>query len=144
MTGYTYTVFIIMIPLFMFLVTGLLGMKWKPIISGVLGTVGMGISWILSLATAGSYFFGSAHHAAGFQAIVPFEITWLKFTENLIIKMGIYLDPISVMMLVVVTTVSFMVHLYSIGYMKGESGFQRFFAFLSLFTFSMLGLVIAT
>ncbi len=143
MTGYTYTVFIIMIPLVMFLVTGLLGMKWKPIISGVLGTIGMGISWILSLATAGSYFFG-AHHAAGFQAIIPFEITWLKFTENLIIKMGIYLDPISVMMLVVVTTVSFMVHLYSIGYMKGESGFQRFFAFLSLFTFSMLGLVIAT
>jgi NADH-quinone oxidoreductase subunit L len=58
--------------------------------------------------------------------------------------MGILLDPISVMMLVVITTISFMVHLYSIGYMHGETGFARFFAFLSLFTFSMLGLVIAT
>lgn len=143
MTGYTYTILILMIPLVMFLITGLLGMKWKPIVSGLLGTVGMGTAWLLSLITAGSYFFGG-HHAEGFQTIIPFELTWLRFTETLIIKMGILLDPISVMMLVVVTTISFMVHLYSIGYMHGEKGFQRFFAFLSLFTFSMLGLVIAT
>ncbi|MBV5314540.1 MAG: NADH-quinone oxidoreductase subunit L [Prolixibacteraceae bacterium] len=144
MTGYTYTVFIILIPLVMFLVTGLLGMKWRPIVSGLLGTIGMGTSWALSLMTAGSYFFGGAHHAEGFQSIIPFELTWLRFTETLIIKMGILLDPISVMMLVVITTISFMVHLYSLGYMHGEKGFQRFYAFLSLFTFSMLGLVIAT
>ena len=143
MAGYTYTVFIILIPLVMFLITGLLGMKWKPIVSGIIGTIGMGISWVLSLITAGSYFFG-IHHAEGFQSIIPFEMTWLKFTETLIIKIGVLLDPISVMMLVVVTTISFMVHVYSLGYMKGESGFARFYAFLSLFTFSMLGLVIAT
>ena len=47
------------------------------------------------------------------------------------------------MMLVVITTVSLMVHIYSMGYMKGERGFQRYYAFLSLFTFSMLGLVVA-
>ena len=58
--------------------------------------------------------------------------------------MGILLDPISVMMLVVITTVSALVHLYSIGYMEGESGFSRFYAYLSLFSFSMLGLVVAT
>ena len=58
--------------------------------------------------------------------------------------MGILLDPISVMMLVVISTVSLMVHLYSFGYMKGEKGFQRYYAFLSLFTLSMLGLVVAT
>ena len=143
MAGYTYTVFIILIPLVMLLVTGLLGMKWKPIVSGLLGTIGMGTSWILSLLTAGSYFFGG-HHAEVFQSIIPFEMTWLRFTETLVIKMGILLDPISVMMLVVITTISFMVHLYSLGYMKGEGGFARFYAFLSLFTFSMLGLVIAT
>ena len=143
MTGYTYTVFIILIPLVMFLVTGLLGMKWKPIISGILGTTGMGISWLLSLYTAVGYFFGG-HHAEGFQSIIPLETTWQKFTDTLVIKMGILLDPISVMMLVVITTISFMVHLYSLGYMHGEKGFQRFYAFLSLFTFSMLGLVIST
>jgi NADH-quinone oxidoreductase subunit L len=48
------------------------------------------------------------------------------------------------MMLIVITTVSFMVHLYSIGYMEGEKGYMRFFSFLSLFSFSMLGLVVAT
>jgi len=45
---------------------------------------------------------------------------------------------------VVITTVSLMVHIYSLGYMKGDPGFARFFAFLSLFSFSMLGLVLAT
>ncbi len=122
MAGYTYTLFIILIPLVVFLVTGLLGMKWKPMVSGVIGTIGMGISWTLSLITAGSYFFGG-HHAEGFQAIIPFEMKWLQFTDTLIIKMGILLDPISVMMLVVVTTISFMVHIYSLGYMHGETGF---------------------
>jgi NADH-quinone oxidoreductase subunit L len=68
----------------------------------------------------------------------------LQFTDKLHIDIGILLDPISVMMLIVVTTVSLMVHIYSLGYMKGEKGFERFFAFLSLFSFSMLGLVLAT
>ena len=58
--------------------------------------------------------------------------------------MGIQLDPISVMMLIVISTVSLMVHIYSFGYMHGERGFQRYYAFLSLFTMSMLGLVVAT
>jgi NADH-quinone oxidoreductase subunit L len=127
----------------MFLVTGLFGMKWKPIISGLMGTTGLGISWVLSLITAITYFFGG-HHTEGFETIIPFEFLWLSFTETLQIKMGILLDPISVMMLVVITTVSFMVHIYSLGYMHGEKGFQRFYAFLSLFTFSMLGLVVAS
>ena len=47
-------------------------------------------------------------------------------------------------MLIVISTVSLMVHIYSFGYMKGETGFQRYYAFLSLFTMSMLGLVVAT
>ena len=140
---YNYTILILLIPLVLFLVTGLLGMKWKPIISGLLGTAGLGVSFILSLITAYSYFFGG-HHVEGFQTIIPYEVLWLKFNESLQIKMGILLDPISVMMLVVITTISLMVHIYSLGYMHGEKGFQRFYAFLSLFTFSMLGLVIAT
>ena len=72
------------------------------------------------------------------------ELPDLPFTESLSIDMGILLDPISVMMLVVISTVSLLVHIYSFGYMKGERGFQRYYAFLSLFTMSMLGLVVAT
>jgi len=58
--------------------------------------------------------------------------------------MGIILDPISVMMLVVVTFVSLMVHIFSLGYMKGEERFPTYYAFLGLFTFSMLGLVVSS
>ncbi len=140
---YNYTILILIIPLVIFLVTGLFGMKWKPIVSGLIGTTGIGFTWVLSLITAITYFFGG-HHPEGFGTIIPFEMLWLTFSDTLQIKMGILLDPISIMMLVVVTTISFMVNLYSIGYMHGEKGFERFFSFLSLFTFSMLGLVIAT
>lgn len=69
---------------------------------------------------------------------------WLPIGGALHIDLGILLDPISVMMLVVISTVSLMVHIYSLGYMKGERGFQRYYAFLSLFTMSMIGLVVAT
>ena len=58
--------------------------------------------------------------------------------------MGIMLDPISVMMLVVVTLVSLMVHIYSLGYMKGEERFATYYAYLGLFFFSMLGLVLSS
>lgn len=58
-------------------------------------------------------------------------------------KIGFLVDPLAAMMLIVVTLVSFMVQIYSIGYMHGEKNYTRFFAFISLFTFSMLGLVLA-
>src|SRR5438045_5128247 len=58
--------------------------------------------------------------------------------------MGILLDSASVMMIVVVTFVSLMVHIYSLGYMKGEERFGTYYAFLGLFTFSMLGLVLSS
>ena len=74
---------------------------------------------------------------------MPYNYTWLPL-GSLHFDLGILLDPISVMMLIVISTVSFMVHIYSFGYMHGEKGFQRYYAFLSLFTMSMLGLVLAT
>ena len=72
------------------------------------------------------------------------KTTWMNFTETLQIDMGVLIDPISVMMLLVVSIVSLMVHIYSRGYMKGDEGYTRFFAFLGLFSFSMFGLVLAT
>lgn len=79
-----------------------------------------------------------------FPTLVPWNTVWLPISRTLHIDLGILLDPISVMMLVVISTVSLMVHVYSLGYMKGERGFQRYYAFLSLFTMSMMGLVVAT
>ena len=75
---------------------------------------------------------------------MPWNTVWLPISRTLHIDLGILLDPISVMMLVVISTVSLMVHVYSLGYMKGERGVQRYYAFLSLFTMSMMGLVVAT
>lgn len=55
---------------------------------------------------------------------MPVDFEWLRFTEALHIDLGILLDPISVMMLVVITTVSLMVHIYSMGYMKANAVFS--------------------
>jgi len=144
MTDYTYTILIPLVPLAVFLFTGLTGHKMKPIVSGLIGTAGLGFAAILAYITAISYFWTSHAAGTGYTSIKAFEITWLHLTDQLTIKLGSLIDPISVMMLVVITTVSLMVHIYSIGYMKGERGYHRFFAFLSLFSFSMLGLVLAT
>jgi len=98
---------------------------------------------LLSYLTAFDYFTTQKVNGV-WQAIQPYNTTWLNVGERLHIDLGILLDPISVMMLVVISTVSLMVHIYSLGYMKGEKGFQRYYSFLSLFTFSMMGLVLAT
>jgi len=144
MINFAYTVWIPLIPFLMFIILGLGGHKLKPKLSGLLGTTGLGIITILSYITAYKYFFATPKIDETFRTLLAFNTTWLRFTDELHIDMGVLLDPISVMMLIVVTTVSFMVHIYSIGYMHGQKGYERFFAFLSLFTFSMLGLVVAT
>jgi NADH-quinone oxidoreductase subunit L len=138
-----YTLLIVLLPLFTFLFIGLAGKTLKPAVAGITGTASLALSAILSYATAWQYF-TTAKVAGVYQKIIPFNTEWLNFTDKLHIDLGVLLDPISVMMLVVITTVSLMVHIYSLGYMKGEGGFQRYYAFLSLFTFSMLGLVVAT
>lgn len=63
--------------------------------------------------------------------------------EGLRIRLGIILDNLTAVMLIVVCVVSSLVHLYSVGYMHGDKRYSRFFAFLSLFSFSMLGLVLS-
>ncbi|HZL76246.1 MAG TPA: NADH-quinone oxidoreductase subunit L [Bacteroidales bacterium] len=143
MINFTYTVWILIIPLVMFVFLGLAGHKIGPKLSGLLGTGALAVITALSYITAYTYFFATPKAGGAFKAIIAANTTWLQLTDKLHIDIGVLVDPISVMMLVVVTTVSFMVHIYSTGYMKGERGYERYFAFLSLFTFSMLGLVVA-
>jgi NADH-quinone oxidoreductase subunit L len=73
-----------------------------------------------------------------------YSFEWLKFSDRLHIDLGVLLDPLSIMMLVVIGVVASMVFVYSVGYMKGERGYGRYFGLLGLFVFSMLGLVVAT
>ena len=139
---FSYTIFILLLPLLSFLVLGLAGMKMQHKVAGLIGTCSLGVVTLLSYLTAFQYF--TADRVDGiYQTVVPYNYTWLPL-GNLHFDMGILLDPISVMMLIVISTVSLMVHIYSFGYMHGEKGFQRYYAFLSLFTMSMLGLVVAT
>ena len=139
-----YTILILLLPFLSFILIGLLGTKLRPVVAGAAGTVVTGIVALLSYWTAFSYFSAGRDASGVYPAQMPWNFEWLPFGGSLQIDLGILLDPISVMMLVVISTVSFMVHIYSFGYMKGERGFQRYYAFLSLFTMSMLGLVVAT
>ncbi len=138
-----YSYIILLLPMLMFITLGLCGHKMSHRTAGLLGTSGLFIITILSYIVAAQYFLQPRVDGI-YPTITPYYLEWLRFTDWLHIDLGIMLDPISVMMLVVITTVSSMVHLYSLGYMHGEVGFQRYYAFLSLFTFSMLGLVVAT
>ncbi|WP_339811059.1 NADH-quinone oxidoreductase subunit L [uncultured Imperialibacter sp.] len=140
--SYSFTLLILILPLLTFLFLGLAGERLKPMVAGVIGTINLLFITLTSYFTAFQYFTGNEIDK-GYHAIQAFNVLWLSFTDQLQIHLGIMLDPLSVMMLVVITTVSLMVHLYSLGYMKGENGFQRYYAFLSLFSFSMLGLVVA-
>ncbi|OIP84356.1 MAG: NADH dehydrogenase [Porphyromonadaceae bacterium CG2_30_38_12] len=138
-----YTLLILILPLLSFVILGLVDSKWKAQVAGTLGTAILVTVTLLSYYTAWEYF-STANITGSYQRIIAFETEWVRFTDYLHINLGILLDPISVMMLVVISTVSLMVHIYSLGYMHGEKGFERYYAFLSLFTFSMLGLVVAT
>lgn len=142
MTNYLYILLIPLLPLLGFIIFGVFGKKTFSKTAGSIGTLLIFASAILAAYTAYQYFTTAA--VGHYPRLVPLQYTWLQFTENLSIDMGILLDPVSVMMCVVVTFISLMVHLYSLGYMKGEKRYATYYSFLSLFTFSMLGLVLSS
>ncbi len=139
----SYIILIPLVPLTVFLLLGIFNQKIKPSVSGYIGVFGLLTSTIFSYFAAYQYFFVFGKLEGVYQTFAQ-KTVWMNFTDTLHIDMGILIDPISVMMLVVVSTISLMVHIYSRGYMKGDEGYTRFFSFLSLFTFSMYGLVLAT
>ncbi|HAT1660575.1 TPA: NADH-quinone oxidoreductase subunit L [Legionella pneumophila] len=101
--------------------------------------LGVAISLIFSIFLAWGLFSGSipntnslVYHWASGGALIPYEF-----------NIGFLIDPLSVVMLVIVNFVSLLVHVYSIGYMADDDGYQRFFSYISLFTFMMLMLVSA-
>ncbi len=145
MDAFSYTYLIPLIPLLGFLFLGFTAKKIKEPVSGYIGTAGLLTVFGLSLYTAYKYFFELGLTDDKYQTVkIAIKNAWLHFSDKLAIDLGILIDPISVMMLIVVSTVSLMVHIYSLGYMHSDTGFSRFYAYLSLFTFSMLGLVLSS
>ena len=132
-----------LLPLISFLILGLYGKKFFKNTAGIIGTISLLVSFTLAAYTAFSYF-NEYYNAGTYPKLIPFQYAWLQFSGSMSIDMGIFLDPISVMMIVVVTFISLMVHIYSLDYLKGEERFATYYSFLSLFTFSMLGLVLSS
>jgi NADH-quinone oxidoreductase subunit L len=125
--------FIPVIPFAGFVISLLLGKKYANIASRI-STIFLGICVLLSFY---------AVYLVYSKGTFSVETTWY-LTGKFSIDMGLLADGLSAMMLVVVSVVSFLVHLYSIGYMHGDTRFGLFFVYLQLFSASMLGMVLAS
>jgi NADH-quinone oxidoreductase subunit L len=142
MPNTAYIMLIPLLPLAGFAVLGIFGRKYLQRFAGVLATTLVLVSTVLAIWTAYQYY--SVCLADGHCGLVTaVKMNWLSFSPGLSIDMSIIIDPISVMMILIVTLVSLMVHIFSLGYMKGEARYATYYAFLNLFTFSMLGLVLS-
>ena len=139
-----YIALIPLLPFIGFFILGMFGKKYFQSLGGLIGTALVLASTILSFHTAYEYFFMYGKVDGVYQQFIALRYVWLEFSPGMQIDMGILVDPVSVMMLVVVTFISLMVHIYSLGYMKGDNRFPIYYSFLGLFTFSMLGLVLAS
>jgi len=102
--------------------------------AGALGTVTVGAAFVLAMV-AGRGFLAGTGEAIG--------IPWFDWLPALGVQAGLLWDPLSALMAMVVTGVAALIHLYSIGYMRGDPRFGRFFAYMNLFVASMLILVLA-
>ncbi len=101
------------------------------IITALSGSLALSI-WALAAVM------GAPHH----ELLVP-DISWVVIEDGVSIYLGLMVDSLTAVMLIVVTVVSLMVQIYSQGYMRGDPGYHRYYAWMSLFTASMLGLVLA-
>ena len=126
-----------LLPALAFVVIGMVTRSYGRL-SAAIAVSMSALSFLLAAGTALAVVEGNITVEAPFiQKVSWFHIGIVQ------IDMGVLVDPLTAMMLMVVTTVSLLVQIYSCGYMKGEPGYGRFFAFLSLFAGSMLGLVVA-
>ncbi|MEI7574415.1 MAG: NADH-quinone oxidoreductase subunit L [Methylotenera sp.] len=123
-----------LLPLLAAIVVGLFGKLLPRATAHILTILGVGASFVLSL-----YVLNDAISSAPYNEPV---YSWLK-SGNFSFEIGFLIDRLSAMMMVVVTFVSLMVHIYTIGYMEEDKGYARFFSYISLFTFAMLMLVMS-
>jgi NADH-quinone oxidoreductase subunit L len=127
---------IVLCPLFAALVAGLFGRQIGRAGAHTVTILGVGASFGLSLLVLKDQWLEGA---AAFNGTV---YTW-AVVDGVTMNVGFLVDRLTALMMVVVTSVSLMVHVYTIGYMHDDPGYQRFFSYISLFTFAMLTLVMA-
>ncbi|MBI5402633.1 MAG: NADH-quinone oxidoreductase subunit L [Ignavibacteriae bacterium] len=134
-----YFILIPVLPLIGFLINGLLGSKLKSEkFSGIIGSTAVFIPFLIAVYV----FIELSGLPVESRRVVLTYFSWIT-TGSLNITYSFVVDPLSLVMVLVVTGVGFLIHVYSIGYMHGDKGFAKFFAFLNLFIFAMLNLVLA-
>jgi len=122
------------LPLAAFWINILLGRRYIKNFAHWISVPAVLASWVIAVITLTDIVGGKVFNQDIYQWIV---------SDGFRVSVGFLVDPLTAVMLIVVTTVSSLVHIYSIGYMHDDPGYYRFFAYLSLFTFSMLMLVMA-
>jgi NADH-quinone oxidoreductase subunit L len=121
-------------PLFGAIVAGLFGRIIGRSLSHIVTIAGVAVSFIASVLIFQDVLAGHTYNGTVY--------TWMVLGD-LRLEVGFLIDSLTTMMMLVVTFVSLMVHIYTIGYMQDDPGYQRFFSYISLFTFSMLMLVMS-
>ncbi|WP_254278991.1 NADH-quinone oxidoreductase subunit L [Haloarcula marina] len=136
MAAFTYAPAIVLLPFVSFLVALFAGDR-MPKGGALAGITATGGSLLLSIWVALTVAGGGVHN--------EFIYTWVAGVQSVTLRFGLLLDPLSALMLLIVTLISFLVHIFSLGYMndEGETGLPRYYAGLGLFTASMLGFVVA-
>ena len=138
MSATTWAWLVLLLPLLGSIVVSL-GFRAIPArVAGIVGTASIGLAFLCAIAALVNLLGEDAdarHHASSLWDYAS--------AAGLDIKLGIYVDQLSVFMMLVVTGVSTLIHLYSFGYMKSDEGYHRFFSYLNFFVFSMLLLVLA-
>jgi len=131
---------IFLLPLFSFIIISLFVrpfVKPESRVAGYITITAIGASLILSLWTLSAVMAAPNHELS-----IP-DISWVVIEGGITIHLGLMVDSLTAVMLIVVTVVSLMVQIYSQGYMHGDPGYHRYFAWMSLFTASMLGVVMS-
>jgi NADH-quinone oxidoreductase subunit L len=141
---FAYTPLIVLFPLLGFLVLGLYGSRMKSEkLIGILGSGTVGLSFLFAVLI----FFQMLNVEPEQRKQILILFHWISaFTgssSSFSVNIAYQIDQLSILMTLVVTGVGFLIHVYSIGYMHGDRGFWRFFAFMNLFIFAMLNLVLA-
>jgi NADH-quinone oxidoreductase subunit L len=127
---------IILLPLFGFVINGLLGKHLPKMVVGALATLAVFASFLISV----NIFLGFTDHSA---PIIVKAFEWFT-VGGVQVNFGFQIDQLSLMMMMIITGIGSLIHLYSIGYMSHDKGFYKFFTYLNLFIFSMLLLVMGS
>jgi NADH-quinone oxidoreductase subunit L len=129
----------VLLPLVGFIVNGLFGKKIKnELVVGIIGSGTVGLAFVIAVALL----VRMLGMPVGERLHVVELFRWIS-AGSLDVRFAYQVDPLSILMMLIVTGVGFLIHVYSIGYMHGDKGFWRFFAYLNLFIFMMLNLIMA-